>query len=80
MVHHREMEMITMTRYITLGRLREKLDGRARNSIFRDIDAGTLPKPFKLGLVNYWVEEDVDEALRTLAIKASGEEGGANEA
>lgn len=69
-----------MTRYITLGRLRAKLDGRARNSIFRDIDAGALPKPFKLGLVNYWVEEDVDEALRILATKVSGEEDDANEA
>lgn len=69
-----------MTRYITLSRLRAKLDGRARNSIFRDVEAGTLPRPFKLGLVNYWVEEDVDAALRTLATNASGEEGGANEA
>ena len=67
-----------MTRYITLGRLREKLDGRARNSIFRDIETGFLPKPFKLGQVNYWIEEEVDQALRTLATKASGEDGSAN--
>lgn len=72
--------MKTMTRYITLGRLREKLDGRARNSIFRDIETGFLPKPFKLGQVNYWIEEEVDEALRTLATKASEAEGRGDEA
>lgn len=63
-----------MKRYITLSELREKLAGRARNSIFRDIENGQLPKPFKLGLVNYWIEEDVDATLGALAIAPQSEE------
>ena len=63
-----------MKRYITLSELREKLSGRARNSIFRDIENGQLPKPFKLGLINYWVEEEVDAALSALASDPESEE------
>lgn len=61
-------------RYITISELRQKLGGRSRNSIFRDIEEGILPVPFKLqnsqGGRNYWVEEDVDAALRELADRA----------
>lgn len=61
-------------RYITISELRKKLGGRSRNSIFRDIEDGILPPPFKLqksrGGRNYWVEEDVDDALRDLADRA----------
>ena len=63
-----------MKRYITLSELREKLSGRARNSIFRDIENGQLPKPFKLGLINYWDEGEVDAALSTLADDCDGGE------
>ena len=53
-----------MKRYISLTELRKKLSGRSRNSIFRDVENGVLPKPFKLGRVNYWGEDDVDQALK----------------
>ena len=61
-------------RYITISELRQKLGGRSRNSIFRDIEDGILPAPFKLqnrqAGRNYWVEEDVDAALSALAERA----------
>ncbi len=67
-----------MTKYITLAQLREKLSGRARNSIFRDIEKGQLPGPLRLGQVNYWVEDEVDAALSVLANVPSA--GGASDA
>ena len=54
------------TRYLTLRELKRKLSGRSRNSIFADVERGFLPPPFKLGQLNYWVEEDVDAALSAL--------------
>ena len=35
--------------YLTFNDLRAKLGGRARSSIYRDLDAGRLPQPIKLG-------------------------------
>lgn len=48
-------------KYLRLNDLREKLGGRARSSIYRDIELGRLPRPFKLGASIYWIESDVDE-------------------
>jgi len=48
-------------KYLRLNDLREKLGGRARSSIYRDIELGRLPRPFKLGSSIYWIESDVDE-------------------
>ena len=48
---------------LTIERLRTKLEGRSRSSIYRDIEAGRLPKPMKRGGRVYWLEEEVDAAL-----------------
>lgn len=53
--------------YLTFSELRTKLGGRARSSIYRDVASGRLPSPFKLGHRLYWIEGDVDQALRSLA-------------
>lgn len=49
--------------YLTFAQLRTKLGGRARSSIYRDVEAGHLPTPKKLGGRLYWVEEDVDAQM-----------------
>jgi len=54
-------------KYLSLAELREKLSGRGRSSIYRDVAAGRLPPPFRLGGKLFWVESEVDAALRELA-------------
>jgi prophage regulatory protein len=53
-------------KYLTMAKLREKLGGRARSSIYRDVEEGHLPQPIKLGGTNYWIESQVDEFLARL--------------
>jgi predicted DNA-binding transcriptional regulator AlpA len=50
-------------RYLNAQDLSTKLGGRSRSSIYRDVDAGRLPSPIKLGRRIYWLEEDVEIAL-----------------
>ena len=52
--------------YLTLTELRLLLCNRSRSSIYRDIDAGRLPKPFKVGRVNYWDRADIAQAIQNL--------------
>ena len=49
--------------YLTFRDLQEKLGGRGRTTIYRDMDAGRLPKPVKLGGRLYWAEADIDAAI-----------------
>ena len=50
-------------KYLNFSELREKLGGRGRTTVYRDIELGRLPKPIKLGSRLYWVESQVDDAL-----------------
>ncbi len=50
-------------RFISFKQLCEKLGGRSRSSIYRDLEHGRLPQPVKLGGRLYWVEDDVDAWL-----------------
>lgn len=50
-------------KYLTLNDLRLKLGGRGRTTIYRDIEAGRLPPPIRLGGRNYWPEAEIDAAL-----------------
>ena len=59
--------------YVNFRQLRTKLGGRSRSSIYLDIAAGRLPKPFKLGGVNFWIEAEVDELLQSMARAASAD-------
>ena len=56
--------------YISLSQLSEKLGGRSRSSIYRDIECQRLPQPIRFGGRVYFVEEEVEQAL------ASAREGG----
>ena len=62
-------------RYLTFNELRAKLGGRGRTTIYRDIAAKRLPPPIRLGGLNYFPEDLVDEALmgkRYVGGKGSG--------
>ncbi len=52
--------------YITFKQLREKLGGRSRSSIYRDVKCGRLPQPTKVGQNLYWREDEIDDALNSL--------------
>ena len=55
----------TSNRYITLDQLSKKLGGRSRSSLYRDLENGDIPNPIRIGSRLYWIEEDVDDFLRT---------------
>ena len=50
-------------KYLNFNQLREKLGGRNRSTVYRDVEAGRLPKPRKIGATLYWVESEIDEAI-----------------
>lgn len=52
--------------YIPMELVRQKLGGRSRSSIYRDVATGRLPVPLKIGRNNYWVEAEVDQAIMKL--------------
>ena len=52
--------------YLTLKQLSQKLGGRGRSSIYRDIDLGRLPPPLRLGGRVYWLEQDIDYLMQTI--------------
>jgi prophage regulatory protein len=54
-------------RYLSFSQLSQKLGGRSRSSLYRDIETGRLPPPLKLGGRRYWREIDVDRALERFA-------------
>jgi len=60
-----------MQRYLTLTELRAKLGGRSRSAIYKDLEAGRLPQPVKLGGRLYWPEGDVDAHLRDMREQAA---------
>jgi predicted DNA-binding transcriptional regulator AlpA len=66
-----------MQQYIPLERLRQKLGGRSRSTIYNDMAAGRLPLPLKLGRKLYWDEAAVDAHLRALAAEAPTKKGAA---
>jgi len=50
-------------RYLNMSQLSQKLGGRSRSSIYRDVEKGRLPPPIKIGGRCYWSEHFVDVAL-----------------
>ena len=51
-------------RYLTFKDLQDKLGGRGRTTINRDVESGRLPRPVKLGARLYWNEAEIDGALQ----------------
>ncbi len=60
------MSYTAADKYITLNQLRAKLAGRARSSIYLDIENERLPKPMKLGGRLFWSESAVNAAMAEL--------------
>lgn len=56
-----------MTNYLTFRDLQAKLGNRGRTTIYRDVEAGRLPPPVKIGSRLYWAEADIDAAISALA-------------
>ena len=54
-------------RYLSFKDLQEKLGGRGRTTIYRDVELNRLPKPVKIGSRLYWAEADVDVAIESQA-------------
>ena len=54
-------------RYLTFRDLQDKLGGRGRTTIYRDVASRQLPKPVKIGSRLYWNEAEVDAAIASLA-------------
>jgi len=50
-------------RYLTFRDLQEKLGGRGRTTIYRDVELGRLPKPVRIGSRLYWIEAEVDAQI-----------------
>ncbi|MCA0044671.1 helix-turn-helix transcriptional regulator [Celeribacter litoreus] len=53
-------------RLLTLNDLRAVLGNRGRTTIYRDVAAGRLPEPIKIGGRIYWREDDIEAALTAL--------------
>jgi prophage regulatory protein len=51
-------------RYLSFRDLQNKLGGRGRTTIYRDVKLGRLPKPLKIGSRLYWNEADIDATLQ----------------
>ena len=56
-----------MITYLNMSQLRAKLGNRSRASIYRDVAAGRLPRPRKLGATLLWDEPKVDEKVQGTA-------------
>jgi predicted DNA-binding transcriptional regulator AlpA len=54
-------------KFISFRELQDKLGGRGRTTLYRDIENGRLPRPVKIGSRLYWREDDVDAAITALA-------------
>lgn len=54
-------------RYLTFRELQGKLGNRGRTTIYRDVEAGRLPRPVKIGSRLYWAEADIDAAISALS-------------
>ena len=50
-------------KYLNLSQLSDKLGGRSRSSIYRDVESKILPEPIRIGGRLYWIEGRVDDAI-----------------
>lgn len=54
-----------MDRLITFAELRTVLGGRGRTTVYRDVEAGRLPMPIKIGGRLYWRDSEITEILKS---------------
>lgn len=58
-------------RYLSIAQLTEKLGGRSRSSTYREVEAGRLPRPVRIGHRPYFVEDDVEAFVDGLSADAT---------
>lgn len=58
-------------KYLNLNQLSDKMGGRSRSSLYRDVEEGRIPAPIKIGSRLYWVESAVDEAITAAQSQAA---------
>ena len=51
---------------LTISQLSKKLGGRSKASLYRDVNAGKLPRPVKLSGSVYWDQSQVDAYIKSL--------------
>mgnify|MGYP001308299914 FL=1 len=58
---------------ISFPQLQDLLAGRSRSSIYRDLDAGRLPRPMRFGSRLYWDKSKVLEKLQDFLPEECGQ-------
>ena len=58
-------------KYLNLNQLSDKMGGRSRSSLYRDVDEKRIPAPLKIGSRLYWIEADVDAAISAAQSQAT---------
>ena len=56
-----------MKRLLNFSELRVMLGNRSRSSVYRDLDAGRLPAPVRIGGRLYWRESDLSKFVEELS-------------
>ena len=54
---------------ISFPQLQDLLAGRSRSSIYRDLDAGRLPRPMRFGSRLYWDKTQVLQKLQNFLLE-----------
>ena len=60
--------------YLSFSQLCLLLGGRSRSSIYRDVEAGRLPEPMKIGHRLYWDEAEVRATVASHRISIRGQD------
>jgi predicted DNA-binding transcriptional regulator AlpA len=58
---------------ISFPQLQDLLAGRSRSSIYRDLDAGRLPRPMRFGSRLYWDKSQVLQKLQDFLPEECGQ-------
>ena len=58
---------------ISFPQLQDLLAGRSRSSIYRDLDAGRLPRPMRFGSRLYWDKTQVLQKLQDFLPEECGQ-------
>lgn len=56
-----------MKRLLNFRELRALLGNRSRSSVYRDLEAGRLPMPVRIGGRLYWRESELDNFVEELS-------------
>ena len=52
--------------YLNFADLQQKLGGRGRTTVYRDVEHGRLPPPVKIGGRLYWRDADIEAAIERM--------------